>query len=85
MGYIKKLTVVRIWFVLKIDIKTGGGMSIKLKPSSMWFEYVQVLWDILMKREGKGLCTLFWVASPLLPILVLGWYLGDILCQNTLE
>jgi hypothetical protein len=48
-------------------------------PSEYFFAMARVLWRTMLFRHGDyGYAAFLWVMSPLLPVVILGWYLADI-------
>jgi hypothetical protein len=60
----------------------------KFKPSNYFYETVSVLKDSLLFRKINYLTpiwfsSLLWIVFPLIPLIILSWYIADIAILNT--
>ncbi len=60
-----------------------NNMIAFLTPGPLFFDYLNITKRVLMKKEGSLAFYMFWIISPLLPVYIIGWYLGELLARHT--
>lgn len=51
-------------------------------PSSYFKEMLQGTKEVLRGDDGRGLQVFFWLIIWLIPFMIVGWYIGDMITKG---